>query len=75
MSVNEEKLSKDAKSVLAILRAEMAAHRITPEAMKFLEKAVKTYDAFGVIGGFALKVAAWIAAISGGYLAIKGLFR
>ncbi len=76
MSANpEDRLSKDAKYVLVTLRAEAAAHRIPPNQAAYLEKSVKVYDAIGFLGTFALKLSAFIIAISSGYLAFKGWFK
>lgn len=78
MEINEERLSKDAKTVLVILRKEMAEGRISQDSIDFLESAVKIKESMGVLGGFAVKFAGFVIAIGviysqfGGFL--KGLF-
>ena len=64
MIIKEENLSDDAKAVLAIVREEASAGRLTDKQQEFLNKAIMLQDAIGVIGKFIVWFAGLLIAVS-----------
>jgi len=64
MTIKEENLSDESKAVLAIVREEAMAGRLTPKQVEFLNNAVVMYEAAGIVGKFILWFAGILAAIA-----------
>lgn len=62
MDIDEHRLSPQSKQVLATVRREMEAMRIPKDQADFLAKCVKVKDSLGILGDFAIKLAAVVGA-------------
>lgn len=61
-NMREDALSDDARAVLAIVREEAKAGRLTAAQEALLNRAVALSESFGIIGNFIIKFASFLAA-------------
>ena len=71
MQIDETKFTQEGKDVVALLRTEIAAQRIPEKDAKYLASAVKVYESVGILSGFVVKLAAFIAALGAVLAALK----
>lgn len=64
MVIKEENLSDDAKAVLAIVREEALAGRLTQKQEQLLNRAIALQESIGVIGRFIVWFAGLLIAVS-----------
>ena len=64
MAIKEENMSDESKAVLAIVREEAKAGKLTQKQEELLNKAVTLYEAFGIVGKFVIWFAGMLAAIA-----------
>lgn len=74
MAVDETKFSEEGKALLAIVRAEADAHRITPAQRQMLEDGVRLLEAGAVVRKGLLWFAGTIAALTTIYLAMQKVY-
>lgn len=70
MAIQEEALSPEAKTVLAIVREEAKEGKLTPKQEELLNKAVVIYEALGLFGKFLL----WFMAMAGAFATLWNYF-
>ena len=71
MEIAENKLSADAQSSLMIMRKEVEAGRIPFKDAEFLRKSVVVAESMGIVGGWIVKFAAFLAAMGSIYVFFK----
>lgn len=64
MQIKEEGLSDESKVVLAIIRDEAIAGRLTTKQKELLDRAVALQDALGIIGKFLIWFAGLLLALT-----------